>query len=93
LLGWGPQFLGRISFGLYLVHMPLLFTVFAALYLALGRPPGGLLLSLWAVAFLIAAIVAGYGMTRLIDEPWMALRHHFEKRIGGRRGAAPALTS
>jgi peptidoglycan/LPS O-acetylase OafA/YrhL len=73
-----PQFLGRISYGLYLVHMPLLYTAFAALYLRLGAPPRWSWLIPWGALYLAASIVAGYLMTVLVDEPWSVVRRRFE---------------
>jgi peptidoglycan/LPS O-acetylase OafA/YrhL len=73
-----PQFLGRISYGLYLVHMPLLYTAFAALYLRLGAPPRWSWLIPWGALYLATSIVAGYLMTALVDEPWSLVRRRFE---------------
>jgi peptidoglycan/LPS O-acetylase OafA/YrhL len=64
-----PLFLGRTSYCLYLIHMPLLYTAFAALYLRLGEPPRGVALALWSVAFFATALIAGWLMTIWIDEP------------------------
>ena len=56
------RFLGKISFPLYLVHVPLLYTVFAAAY---GRTPLWLLFA----AFLATSILLGMIAERLIDAP------------------------
>lgn len=56
------RFLGRISFPLYLVHVPLLYTVFAAAY---GRAPMPILFAAFiAVSLLLAVVVEA-----LIDAP------------------------
>ena len=58
-----PRFLGRISFGMYLIHIPLLFTVFVPLYLA------HISLLLLLPLFLIFSMALGFGFTLLVDEP------------------------
>lgn len=65
-----PQFLGRISFALYLVHVPLLYTVVAVLYLD-GR------MSQPLIALSYAALVLGLSiaLTNSVDAPMLrALR-------------------
>jgi peptidoglycan/LPS O-acetylase OafA/YrhL len=64
-----PQFLGRISYGLYLTHMPILYTVFAAIYLNFGQPPSTPKLMLWASLFIVASLSIGYVITIFVDEP------------------------
>jgi peptidoglycan/LPS O-acetylase OafA/YrhL len=64
-----PLFLGRISYSLYLTHMPILYAVFAALYLALGHPPNTLRLVIWGATFCGAALIASILMTACVDEP------------------------
>jgi peptidoglycan/LPS O-acetylase OafA/YrhL len=64
-----PLFLGRTSYCLYLIHMPLLYTAFAALYLNLGQPPHGVVLAVWSAAFFAIALLAGWLITIWIDEP------------------------
>ncbi len=63
------QFLGRISYSLYLTHLPLLFTVFAAFYLYLGQPPSAFRLACWIVLFAFIAMSVAWLMTVWIDEP------------------------
>jgi peptidoglycan/LPS O-acetylase OafA/YrhL len=70
-LGCRPlRFLGAISFGVYLVHAPMLYTVFVPLYLAVRTSPAGLAALLGV--FLIVAAFAGYVFTRLVDRPTIA---------------------
>jgi peptidoglycan/LPS O-acetylase OafA/YrhL len=64
-----PRFLGRISYSLYLLHMPLLYTIFSALYLRIGKPPNGLWLAAWVLIYLISSGVAAWAMTVWIDGP------------------------
>lgn len=64
-----PQFLGRISYSLYLIHLPLLLTAFAALYLYLGQPPSPLRLAGWTVLFAVTATSVAWWMTVWVDEP------------------------
>lgn len=63
-----PQFLGRISFGLYLVHVPPLYTLVALAYLD-GTIPEPVLVVLYG-AF---ALFLGYVFTILVDEPNLRL--------------------
>jgi peptidoglycan/LPS O-acetylase OafA/YrhL len=65
------RLLGEISFGVYLVHAPMLYTVFAPLYLAVRASPEGVA-ALMAV-FLIAALLVGYVFTRVVDQPTIGL--------------------
>lgn len=65
----GAEFLGRISYGLYLTHMPILMTAFAALYVALGAGGSVPRIAAWVVLFLPTAIFAAWLLTRLVDEP------------------------
>jgi peptidoglycan/LPS O-acetylase OafA/YrhL len=64
-----PQFLGRISYSLYLLHLPFLFTGFGAIFLLVTEPiiwPG---LILWLFAFVATSILSAYAMTVFVDEP------------------------
>ncbi|WP_096787313.1 acyltransferase [Rhodobacter sp. CZR27] len=58
-----PVFLGRISFGLYLVHVPPLYTVVAWAHLE-GLPE-----PLIATAFFAGTLILALGFTLAIDEP------------------------
>jgi peptidoglycan/LPS O-acetylase OafA/YrhL len=74
-----PQFFGRISFSLYLLHMPILYTGFTALFIAFGHPRAEITLVLWALGFVVTAVAAAMVMTRLIDEPlmrWLKSKRH-----------------
>jgi peptidoglycan/LPS O-acetylase OafA/YrhL len=62
------RFLGRISFGLYLFHVPLLYTIVSAVVLRLW-PVGNLSLTLLFAAFVCLAIGVGYLATVAVDEP------------------------
>jgi peptidoglycan/LPS O-acetylase OafA/YrhL len=65
-------FLGRISFGLYLVHVPLLVTLFAAAGLALW-PLSTTEIAAGLVAAVAVSLVAGWAVTLAIDEPVLRL--------------------
>ena len=60
LLRW----MGRISFGLYLVHAPLLYTLVAVAYVRLDWP-----VAMLASAYLLVALTLAHLLTILIDEP------------------------
>lgn len=62
------QFLGRISFSLYLTHVPLLMTVLASAYLA-WLPINGWKLAALFLCFLTTSITIAYTMTVILDEP------------------------
>jgi peptidoglycan/LPS O-acetylase OafA/YrhL len=64
-----PQFLGMVSYSLYLTHMPILYTIFAAWYLSAGVPHTPLFLCVWTAAFLVVAIPTAYGLTIIADRP------------------------
>jgi peptidoglycan/LPS O-acetylase OafA/YrhL len=68
LEGRFPQFLGRISFGLYLTHVPPLYTLVAVAYLD-GTIPEPVLVAFYG-AF---ALLLGYVFTILVDEPNLRL--------------------
>jgi len=68
LAGAVGRFLGKISFGVYLVHAPLLYTVFAPAYL--GLPARDVLwMTLLSACFMSTAILLGYLFTLAIDQP------------------------
>jgi peptidoglycan/LPS O-acetylase OafA/YrhL len=72
LSGTVPQFLGRISFCLYLIHMPLVMTGAAAAYVALA-PMTALGLIAFFLGFVLIAVTIAYTMTIAIDEPLLLL--------------------
>ncbi len=62
------QFLGRLSFSLYLVHAPLLVTVMAWYQLHAGGP-NGTKFALGLAGFTGLSIALAWLLTRLVDEP------------------------
>lgn len=92
------RWLGRISFALYLVHVPLLYTIIAALYLETGWSP-----LLLAAIYAILAFSVAHIFTIFVDEPslrflqrlrvylqpWELPRSilRFRRRQGDQRGA------
>lgn len=64
-----PLFLGRVSYALYLTHMPLLYGPLAAVYLTFGSPPDTAALAIWSLAFFASALLLGWLLTVWIDEP------------------------
>lgn len=67
-----PVFLGRISFGLYLVHVPILLTVMAGLYPVLPLTGAARILVLLAL-FVPLSVAAGHLFTLAVDEPVIGL--------------------
>jgi peptidoglycan/LPS O-acetylase OafA/YrhL len=65
------RFLGDISFGLYLIHVPLLYTLFVPLFLE-ARNSFGATAGLAGV-FLSCSLALGYLFTLLVDRPTVAL--------------------
>jgi peptidoglycan/LPS O-acetylase OafA/YrhL len=82
LSGRWVGFLGRISFGLYLVHMPLLCSLGSGLYLAacrgLGWPhaTGALIATL---ATLLMSLVTAWIFTHVVDGPTIALTRRMDR--------------
>lgn len=74
------QFLGRISFALYLLHVPLL-SVALRSRLLLEVPSILVLLSLWLPLFLLLSIGLGYIGTVTFDEPVVRFNRRMEKRF------------
>jgi peptidoglycan/LPS O-acetylase OafA/YrhL len=66
------RFLGRISFSLYLIHVPLLYTIVAMAYVALF-PVGPVELLAAALVFILVSAALGYVFTIAIDEPVLRL--------------------
>jgi peptidoglycan/LPS O-acetylase OafA/YrhL len=64
------RFLGDISFGLYLIHVPLLYTLFVPFYLKVQNSFLGMagLLGI----FLVCSVAVGFLFTLLIDKPTVA---------------------
>jgi peptidoglycan/LPS O-acetylase OafA/YrhL len=84
-------FLGRISFGLYLIHVPLLMTLFAAAGLALWPLSTGEIM-VGLVAVVAASLVAGWAVTLSIDELVLRLLTSLRGRVRARlapRASAP----
>jgi peptidoglycan/LPS O-acetylase OafA/YrhL len=74
-------FLGRLSFGLYLVHMPIFCSLGCGLYLGLCRGLGwshvaGSLVA--ALASLVATILGAWAFAEVVDRPTVALTHRLD---------------
>ena len=72
---------GRTSYGLYLLHLPV---IFCAVNLLWNRIPHGLV---YAIAFVTTALLA-HLFYHLIERPSMALGKHLARRIDARRPAS-----
>lgn len=86
LVSTTARFLGRISFGLYLVHVPLIFTLFAAIYLRLPADEIPKTISLLAL-YLPTTVAAGYLFTVAVDEPLLRFLRSVQPR--GLRSQVP----
>lgn len=84
LVGPVSQFLGRISYSLYLVHTPVIGAALVVTALLTPRTPGWQFVGV--VAALAASIVAGTILYWLVERPSVRL----SRRLG-RRSAAPPL--
>ena len=74
------RFLGYISFGVYLIHTPLLVTVFAEGYLRFAQHDIVALAGLF-VAFLVAAVGLGAVFTVLVDRPVLWAIRQAQRRV------------
>nr|WP_111300727.1 acyltransferase [Paracoccus saliphilus] len=81
-----PVFLGRISFGLYLVHVPPLYSIVAWSYLQ--DVPEYVLAPVYGIGMLILAWI----FTLLVDEPSLRWLSGWRKRAGRIRIAPPGRT-
>jgi len=84
----GPRFLGRVSFSLYLFHVPLLYTVFAALYLAMA-PVSAISITALLLLFASTCLILSYVGTVVVDEPVLAVNRSIRRVF--RRSAQPRL--
>jgi peptidoglycan/LPS O-acetylase OafA/YrhL len=71
-------FLGRISFGLYLIHVPIAYTVVMAVAVLLW-PMSAITLAVGLVSFIALSISLGWLMTVLVDTPGLNLLSSIRK--------------
>jgi peptidoglycan/LPS O-acetylase OafA/YrhL len=79
-------FLGRISYSLYLVHIPVLLTLTALLATRVDKP-------VIFVVYITSAILAGTIFNKLVEEPFIALSRRVGKRAKQPGAASPAITA
>jgi len=79
------RFLGEISFGLYLVHVPLLYTLFVPVYLTARGDT--LAMAILFAAFVATSLVAGWLFTRLVDRPTILIIRRARSAIQTPSGA------
>jgi peptidoglycan/LPS O-acetylase OafA/YrhL len=84
-------FLGRISFSLYLLHIPLLGSFLAGLFLLIGRTSQGLMV-ISVVLYLVILIVASSLFERIIDRAAIRLSR-VVKEPGSGVGILPRIRS
>ncbi len=89
LFGLGvAQWLGRMSFSLYLVHVPLLYTFGAWLFVELEVPSPVI-----AVLFIACSLLLAMVFERFIDRPLIATLPRFRRSFDKRTGLGPAAQS
>lgn len=87
-----PKFLGQTSFPLYLVHVPLLYTVFALAYVWIKPASGLFILPLFA-SFLATSLVLAWTGEASIDKPVLNGIHWARKKLREQRSAKKVLTA
>lgn len=74
--------LGRLSFSIYLLHFPILFTLACVMFVGLSRlAPGPAVVLTTGAAFLVCVVLAAEVFERWIDRPAVAL----SRGVGGGR--------
>src|SRR5258708_23684204 len=84
LEGRPVQFLGRISFSLYLVHVPLLYTIFAMAYVRLR--PDQFTLALIFLGFIVLSLVTASFFEILFDAPTLRFIAGAKTKMNSRTG-------
>lgn len=72
-----PLGLGRISFGLYLVHVPPLYTIVAWTYIS-----GGIPFPLLAALYFVGVLIMAWAFTLWIDEPFLRWLSSLRRKLG-----------
>ncbi len=80
------RFLGRTSFCLYLFHVPLLYTVFAAIYVAQAPVTPGVLAAMFLIFVCVSVRIAYLG-TLMVDEPVLRLNAGVRRMVRDRISA------
>lgn len=85
------QFLGRISFSIYLLHFIVLCSLASYLYVVMPRTPTNLALIL--SVYVTTCIVLSAAFERVIDRPAIAVARRFASHLFGRVEATPDQTA
>jgi peptidoglycan/LPS O-acetylase OafA/YrhL len=81
MLGWKVcGYLGRMSFSIYLLHFPILFTLGCAEFMALtGGLPYAPRVAITFFSFVVVVVIAASGFERWVDRPAISLSRRLEK--------------
>ncbi|HLJ10386.1 MAG TPA: acyltransferase [Planctomycetaceae bacterium] len=86
------QYLGRISYSLYLIHFPMSHVVTTLGSQVLGENPGPALATLWLVLALVASLGAAHLLYRFVEAPSVRLAARLKRAPAAAPRTAPAAT-
>ena len=89
LSGRTGNFLGAISFPLYLIHVPLICTVVADLYLILHSKP--IFFYFVIVIFIAIMIISAYAIERWVERPFLFLLNRLRSVLRARSGSEAVI--
>jgi peptidoglycan/LPS O-acetylase OafA/YrhL len=81
-LNWGwIQYLGRLSYSLYLIHFPVNHVVWTIGYELSDRSPTPAAAALWMLLGLVASLAAAHALYVLVEAPSVRLSARFKRRV------------